>query len=258
MATESAFENMYHCCAQKTASQWFKAVFSDRVFYKYTGLEVFTHRQLVDQKVRMDGPVPYAQFRDPIPPRTVGSPLYLGYLAYLTLPKPGNFRAFFVTRDPRDITISWYFSARYSHDPAGMVAKFRRDLEDLDLSQGLMYGIDALEDTGLYSVLRSWSRVHDDDKVRIFRYEDLARDNEAFLRGLLSYLAVSLPEAEFAAMYERNKFATLAGGRVQGQEVSTDHYRKGLAGDWTNHFDRSVEIHFRNTTGDLTEQLGYE
>lgn len=27
------FDNIYHCCTQKTASQWFRALFNDEVFY---------------------------------------------------------------------------------------------------------------------------------------------------------------------------------------------------------------------------------
>ena len=35
----SPFDNVYHCCTQKTASQWFRGIFADPAFADHTGLE---------------------------------------------------------------------------------------------------------------------------------------------------------------------------------------------------------------------------
>ena len=53
-------------------------------------------------------------------------------------------------------------------------------------------------------------------------------------------------------------FRRLSGGRRQGQENVHSHYRKGVPGDWKNHFEE-VHIHrFKKEFNDLLLMLGYE
>jgi len=91
----------------------------------------------------------------------------------------------------------------------------------------------------------------------VFRYEDLAADNKAFLAKLLKYLDVAMPEPELEALADKYAFEKLAGDRPQGQEDIQSHYRKGIAGDWKNCFDEANLEQFRQATGDLLETLGY-
>jgi hypothetical protein len=147
----------------------------------------------------------------------------------------------------------------YSHLPFGPVPDLRGALEGLAVAHGMRHVIDTLEDWGSFQVQRSWMEVPQDrEDVRVFRYEDLARDNRAFLRQLFDYLDVSIPDGEFSTLYARHTFARHAGGRSQGEEDAHAHYRKGVAGDWRNHFDRPTLAHFRQVTGDLIQVLGYE
>ena len=53
-------------------------------------------------------------------------------------------------------------------------------------------------------------------------------------------------------------YARLAGGRDQGQENVNSHYRKGVHGDWKNHFTREHIAYFKAHYNDLLVQLGYE
>ncbi len=39
----------------------------------------------------------------------------------------------------------------------------------------------------------------------------------------------------------------------KGEENKQDHLRKGVAGDWTNHFDDEVTEYFDKITGDLLD-----
>ena len=49
-----------------------------------------------------------------------------------------------------------------------------------------------------------------DPSIRIFRYEDLAQDEVAFLRDLFGYLDVPMSEHEFTGLSERHAFASYA------------------------------------------------
>ena len=95
----SAYDNIFHCCVQKTASQWFKSVFCDEIFYQNTGLAAESYSKV---GLRQDT-------YDAVPLRKVATPLYISYANYLELPKPKAYKTFFVTRDPRDIVVSFYF-----------------------------------------------------------------------------------------------------------------------------------------------------
>lgn len=249
----SPFENIYHCCTQRTASQWFKALFSDYTVYKYTGLKVFPFNQIV--KLRD------ARFDDPFPKRTIGANMYIDYSVYATIPKPPNYRTFFILRDPRDIVVSWYFSIRYSHAVViDSIAEVRKLLEKLSVSEGLKYSIDILEEAGLFRAQKSWMHVSSEDQknIRIFRYEDFVRDERPFLKQLFDYMDIAMPEKEFISLYERHRFENYSEGRKKGVEDQKSHYRKGESGDWVNYFNDSILGHFLRVTEDLLKVLGYE
>ncbi len=246
----SPYDNIYHCCTQKTATQWIRAIFTDPIAYRYTGLDVLPYPHLG---------LRFAHFDSPFPRRTFAITLPIDYPTYLSIPKPARYKTFFVLRDPRDIVVSWYFSAKYSHLPFGPIPGLRGDLEKLDLHEGLRYMIDKLEDWGSFWAQRSWMDVAEDrENIKIYRYEDLARDNRSFLLQLFDYLDIDMPEKDFTVLYERHTFQKHSRGRQQGEEDAYSHYRKGMVGDWKNHFDRSTTAYFRQVTDDLLEVLGYE
>ncbi len=249
VSVRSPYQNIYYCCTQRTGSQWLKRVFRDPLVYRYTGLTVFEYVEMGLHQ---------AQFAGPLPAGTICSHLYIGHPTYLEIPKPANYRSFFIVRDPRDIAVSWYFAARYSHAPAGPIEALRHDLETMSLEDGLRYSIASLDRLGLFWAQRSWLSADDDRRdAQVFRYEEFAADSRGFLQGLFAYLGIELPADQFAALHDRHQFKNVAGGRERGTEDPHDHYRKGVAGDWRNYFDAALIAYFLDVTGDLLDVLGY-
>jgi hypothetical protein len=251
-AAWSPFDTVYHCCTQKTASQWFKAVFRDPAFQRHTGLDVMPYVALGLREARFDAPFPQ---------HCIATHLYVDYPTYHAIPKPDRYRTFSILRDPRDALVSWYFSMKYSHSARfDVVRELRRELTDLDVVAGIDHLIGRLDGFGFFAAQRSWVEgpVLDDPHVRVLRYEDFAADNVRFLAGLLDYLEVEMPAEVFRGLCERHAFRTCAGGREQGEEDVRAHFRKGVAGDWRNHFTPALEARLRETTGDLLAVLGYE
>jgi hypothetical protein len=200
-----------------------------------------------------------AHFDEPLPERTIAIHLYVDHSTYAAIPKSECFKTFFILRDPRDIVVSWYFSAKFSHKPVYPIPELRRNLEQLDMKEGLKYLTDAWDGFGLFDAQRSWmSQSVDEDNVEVFRFEDFSADNYLFLKNLLAYLEIELPQQEFEALYDRHKFSQIAKGREQGVEDAQSHFRKGVSGDWMNYFDDSVTAHFEDVTGDLLQVLGYQ
>jgi len=56
----------------------------------------------------------------------------------------------------------------------------------------------------------------------------------------------------------KNRFSVLSRGRKPGEENLKSHFRKGIPGDWMNHFTEDHKKYFKEKYNDLLVQLGYE
>lgn len=243
-----AYDNIYYCCTQKTASQWFKGVFRDRDFYSRSGLVVSPYQYLGLNYARISS----------FPKQTVVSHLYFNYQDYLKIPKPPSYKTFFVLRDPRDIIVSWYFSARYSHVLVPPIHTMRHNLARLDFQDGLRYLIDTQAEFGLFDCQRSWVEAQKNySEIGIFRYEDLARDEVSFVRDLFDFLELDLPETELQALVNRHTISKRSQDRSSLNGDLNNHYRKGVSGDWQHHFSDRIADYFNQITGDLLSVLAY-
>jgi hypothetical protein len=255
----SSFDNVYHCCVQKTASQWVRSILSDRkTVYRYSGLEALhsetTMRDGVDLR-RLDE----RTYESPFPQGTIVTPLYISLECLRALPKPPRWKAFFIMRDPRDIVVSRYFSFKISHRVIGNIGDLRERLKGMSEAEGLCFVIDELERRGLFAALRSWTQLPPvNDEAPLFRYEDLIGPEQfnQFDR-LFTACDFRVPPDALRDVLQRNSFAARSGGRAPGVEDVSSHLRKGVAGDWRNHFEPDVERHFRQQTGNLVDELGY-
>ncbi|WP_022834891.1 sulfotransferase domain-containing protein [Salisaeta longa] len=67
----------------------------------------------------------------------------------------------------------------------------------------------------------------------------------------------SMPHDQLVRILEAKSFKKLSGGRARGEEKRSSHYRKGVPGDWANHFTPAVTDAFKARYGDLLVRLGY-
>jgi len=254
----SAADNVYHCCVHKTASQWLLRILSEPDTFRYCGLQAFRYfRELpggVDERKIKD-----RVFDQPFPEGKIVTPLYIGLENFRSIPKPRLWRGFFVMRDPRDILVSWYFSWKHSHRVMGDIGKQREQLSTMTEAEGLCYGIDELQGNGLFAALRSWSGVPaNDPNLMLVRYEDLIDVNQLdHFRKVFAHCDITTPVDALKRILEKNSFRAISKGRERGTEDVSSHLRKGVHGDWKNHFTPAVEQKFRDVTGDLVETLGY-
>ena len=250
----SASDNVFHCCLQKTGSQWVKRILADPDVYRATGLSIYQYQADLPEG-HDPRPVNQRSFTRPFPKRAIISPLYIDYGNYLAIPKPESTRAFFVTRDPRDLVVSWYFSQRFSHGLMGDIGEVRGVLGDLPLPEGLSYAIRHLDGFGLFAAQRSWLDAANDPNAIVVRFEDLiGEDSFGAYRRIFDHCRLEVDDESLAALLERYSFERLS-GRSRGTEDVYTHFRKGVAGDWENHFDDEVMSTFRVVTGDLVEAL---
>jgi hypothetical protein len=238
------YGNIYHCAVRKTASQWIKALFSDPIVYRYSGLLPYDPR-------------PYKwRYPQAFPPNRVVSTLFISHERFMRIPRPDRYRAFFVLRDPRDVVVSSYFSTRNSHTPMGDVPAVRKVLQEKPFKEGLLYVISRLAEKGTFRSLRSWATAPSAQAVRLVRYEDLTGEQQTDeVDRLMRHCGIVLPSSDLAVLLSRYSFSRMRTDRAGAG--STSHYRKGKPGDWRNHFDDDVYEAFAAATGDLVEVLGY-
>ena len=253
----SGLRNIYHCCVHKTGSQWVRKVLADPAVYRATGLRTYAYGPRLDEANRSRG------YRDlgfdrPFPSGRIVSPLYLPYSGFTALSTPGQWRAFFVMRDPRDVLVSWYFSSVSSHptNSSRGLAHTRALLTDLDEEAALVECVGMLVRYGLFDALASWTEADDPDVV-VVRYEDLIGEHrDRSWARLLDHCDVPMSDADRGALLARYSFEALS-GRKPGHEDTGSKLRKGVAGDWRNHFTPLVREAFDGATADLIRRLGY-
>jgi hypothetical protein len=195
-------------------------------------------------------------FSKPFPKYTAAARLYWDYDCFRQLPKPDDYRAFYVLRDPQDVVVSWYFSIKNTHSIQGFNdrRRGRKRLRELSKTEGLYWTIDTLSDYGLFKAQMSWLDV-DDPNVCLFKYEDLTGPEQlGEMKNLFEHCTIRIPDAELRTLLRRHGYEAKE-GREKGKEDRSSHRRKGVAGDWRNH--SSVEDHFFETVEVLPTELGY-
>ena len=106
--------------------------------------------------------------------------------------------------------------------------------------------------------LRSWIARDPDPRVLSFRYEDLVgQDHLMTFNKLFEHLDILIPESDLRKLLKRYSFEALS-GRKRGEVDHKSHYRKGVVGDWRNHFSELHRKAFKESTGTLLVDLGYE
>jgi hypothetical protein len=256
---QSQLRNVYHCCVHKTGSQWIRKVLADPEVYRVTGLRTFAYAPRLPSDGRNRG-YDALRFDTAFPRKTIVSPLYIDHPGFVGMPKPERWRAFFVARDPRDVVVSWYFSTAHSHPTSSnqSLQRTREQLAQMSQEEGLVFTIESLREYGLFDALDGWVRAADaDPNVLLVRYEDLiGEDAEARWHTLLDHCDVRLEPDGRRALLDRYSFERLS-GRRPGEEDPDSKLRKGVAGDWRNHFTPAVSRAFEEATGDLVARIGY-
>jgi lipopolysaccharide transport system ATP-binding protein len=188
----------------------------------------------------------------PIVPGGVYTPVYLGRPPFEQAVGGVDRRTFFVMRDLRDTLVSWYFSLKLSHSPNEFVDQFRARLASLPPDEGLRFLIENRLD-GMGWIQQTWL----ESDALIVRYEDLLADEHGVFKRIFEYCELDVPDERRREIVDRQSFEHRA-GRRRGEEDPANHWRKGIAGDWRNHFSPEVKAAFKERLGGALIAAGYE
>lgn len=171
-----------------------------------------------------------------------------------------------VWRDGRDALVSLYFHALFENDGwnARLVRAVRRDLpfsDYADIGANMPRFIEYAFERKRHPRF-SWSDFvehwYGRPSVTYVRYRDLLQNAPEELRRIVRALTGRELSAE-TALHIADEFSfQRQAGRPRGQEVRRSFLRKGVAGDWRNHFSLEARQLFDHYAGDALIQLGYE
>lgn len=88
-------------------------------------------------------------------------------------------------------------------------------------------------------------------------YENLLEDSAEVARRLFEFLDLPTEEKLLQNILRRTSFKSLT-GREAGSEARDRFIRKGVSGDWRNHFSVEDKNVFKELAGDMLLKLGYE
>ena len=155
-------------------------------------------------------------------------------------------------RDLRDVAVSHYFYVRRT--------PWHPEYEDyrgLDVEEGLLhFGRTLLPE--FVDWMRSWRERRDPEQSIELRYEDLLNDTEGEFRRVASHFGLDASRATLERIVTEHRFATMSNGRSRGEQDEQSFVRKGVAGDWQNHFTDAVKELFKTHAGQALIDFGYE
>lgn len=236
---ESIQPTIFHVTHWKAGSQWIYKILQDCASERIVAPQVDELQFL----------------RHPIEVGKVYPTVYVTKQQYDTVQLPANWSRFVVIRDLRDTLISAYFSFKVSHPVLSPLIKdWREILQSRSKDDGLLY-LMAEWLPACARIQASWVEAGE----HILRYEDLLEhDLELLEPVLIDECRLPVSREQFRQIVLKNRFASLTNGRNRGREDVSAHERKGIAGDWRNHFSRRVKREFKDRFGQLLIATGYE
>ncbi len=238
-------KRIWHCTFYKCGSQWIRDLLTDPLIAEYSKC-----------KLTVSG-TDFASGGWPsLPDGGIASPVYtVGDAGWTSRkdPSPSD-RCLVVIRDPRDMVVSLVFSMNFSHTPDGVNRLLRRPIRNASRVDRLQLGMHLISHWSEY--IKSWF-FDKAEGAYITKYETLLADEAAEFGRIISYLGWPVPSQVVAEVAAMHSFQART-GRKRGEENEFSHRRKGIAGDWRNHFDRELGRLFEESFPDLLRITGYE
>lgn len=152
------------------------------------------------------------------------------------------------TRDGRDCYVSLWFHLYPDREP--LAAVNRADF------LGRIDGHAATWRDTMVKFRRD-AEVHGGRHYAI-RYESLLQDAAGEMANLFRWFGCEASPVTVKAVVGQNEFAVASGGRRPGEADPRSFLRKGIAGDWKNHFDDECNRRYCDVAGEALTAAGYE
>jgi hypothetical protein len=170
------------------------------------------------------------------------------------LTRPGMVSVF-VFRDPRDMIVSHVFYATEMYEDHGMHHYYTETLRTME--ERIDAAIGGVNESGFelkgvrarYEAYKGWLIQ---PGILCLRFEDLRLHRDEAINQILDYLAGK----GYQAKIERSEAIEVLGNAIMPNRSGT--FRKGKPGSWREYFTQHNVDFFKQSTGNLLVELGYE
>jgi hypothetical protein len=170
-------------------------------------------------------------------------------------------RAYLIEKSPRQVHEIEHIRAVF---PGAKLILIHRDGRDVVVSDRFFTHDYGRQPFSFEQAVRDWRTDMEAQFLQAERhgvfvcsYEALLTDGRGVVRNLLEYLGLPYDARLLDHLLDRSSFRFYT-GRNPGQENRRRFYRKGIAGDWKNHFSAEETRVFKTLAGEMLIQLGYE
>jgi len=148
--------------------------------------------------------------------------------------------------------------------PKAKLILIYRDGRDVVVSEKFHKNREGKKTWTMEASARTWSDAIDAQleyadtyDIFVLSYEELLTNGSILVGKILEFLAIPTDIETNETMLGLSSIKSLT-GRNEGKENQNSFYRKGVSGDWRNHFTESDKAVFKSVTGDRLMRLGYE
>ncbi len=160
-------------------------------------------------------------------------------------------KVIFLTRDPRDVAVSAYYMHLFYEKKYRKLRSFLGRIVSLIRSIRIINYIRTAK--GWKKYFQKWQEV----PYYFVRYEDLLLKTKETLNGILDYLGVSVKENIIEEAVNKFSFEKITGRKKGEEDPNNPEFRKGIIGDYKNHFSKSELIIFKLICGKEAKKAGY-
>jgi hypothetical protein len=106
--------------------------------------------------------------------------------------------------------------------------------------------------------VRSWQKHRDPRASLILRYEEMLANTPGLTARVAHHFGLDSSPKTISRIVQVHSFQRLSKGRQQGEESQCSFFRKGVSGDWKNHFSPALKDIYKRLIGDFLIEFGYE
>ncbi|MCJ8745523.1 hypothetical protein PDJAM_G00131200 [Pangasius djambal] len=153
-------------------------------------------------------------------------------------------KVIYITRNPKDVVVSYFYfhqMASYLHDPGTF-----EEFTDSFLARNVMFG-------KWTDHVKSWTNPDLGDRILYITYEEMIQDLRGIMERVLCFLNRQPSEDALNRVIEQCQFKTMKQNKMSNYSLvspklmdnsKSPFRRKGIAGDWKNHFSPELEAKF--------------
>ena len=179
---------------------------------------------------------------------------YVGFRNFLPYKTDFDFKKvknILLIRDPRDMIVSQYFSAAYSHtipkkgDVKDYLIERRENLQNMD--------IDLYASEYQKFVTRQFKRYETSlpvETTKLYRYEDVIFKKREWLRDMLDFLEMDIPVKIISKIAEKHDV-------MPEKEDSHKHIRQVVPGNYKKHLKQKTIDKLNEKMADILDCYGY-